>query len=655
MTNVESAQAPTSIPIYTLDQPLPQGAVFSFQPQIIDVKKYLRLVQTGEHFLLIIVGNKLAHDLLNLPLPVNTTAYRIVIIDSSFTTQDMTQYLNSEAVIKVLKLSNKPVPFDEHIHAALQTLETLKESENIISKVRSQNKVLSEINENLEDLVRQRTENLEHSKVAVESTLRAVRDLIKFVKNLSQVNNFDDLIILLRQEFIKLHKVRPPLLVYSLGGAELRCVFFQGPQIIDQVLDAQRSSFFTNDSTAVREALANALERPMGPIIPLQFIFNDIQGTLIFEHSLNEEEQQLFHQILEERAESLRVAFERLALKWRAHLISRQWSATFDLLKDPILIVDRQFRIVRSNKNFNHHAGTHCYQVYAQRHEPCVGCPTIKAMADGSSNSSKIHVGDKTVEVAAFPIVVEGHGDSSNWIVHYKDVTHSVNLQGQLVQSEKMAAIGMLAGNIAHELNNPLTGIKSLAQILISEMLPESSIRADLMEVQGASERCEQIIKNLLEFSSGKANDLVQTSLRDVVTKTLPLLKTALYSFNSSIELAETDDRVFVDPQLLQQVIFNLVNNACQAMGSKGAIYIVSEVDGDQVRLRVRDTGPGVPPQLRQDIFAPFFTTKEEGQGTGLGLSVSRSIVEKFRGKLYLNESLLEGCEFVIELPRSTS
>lgn len=650
MTNVE-----TEISLYTLDKPLPQGAVFSYKPQVITSQKFIELVLSGEYFLLIIPDKARAQQLLQAKLPAQPSSFRVVVLDNEYTASEVSEFLNAETVIKILKVATKPVPLDEHIRSALETLQNLKESENIISKVRTQNRVLSEINENLEGLVQQRTENLEHSKVAVESTLRAVRDLIKFVKNLSQINNFDDLIILLRQEFIKLHKVRPPLLVYSLGGAELRCIFFQGPQIIDQVLTVNEKAFFNNDSSNMRETLANALERPMSPIIALQFMLNDIKGALIFEHSFNEEEQQLFYQILAERTESLRVAFERLALKWRAHLISRQWSATFDLLKDPILIIDRDFRVVRSNKNFNNYSGDRCFKVFANRQEPCVGCPAIKAMADGQSNTGKIHLADKTFEVGAFPIVVEELGDSSNWIVHYKDVTHSVNLQGQLVQSEKMAAIGMLAGNIAHELNNPLTGIKSLAQILLSEVPKDSAIYADLKEVQGASERCEQIIKNLLEFSSGKSKDLEVSSLRDVVAKTLPLLKTALYTFNTSIELADDNDGVFVDPQLLQQVIFNLVNNACQAMGTKGHIFIVSEVSSDKVRLRVRDTGPGVPAHLRQDIFAPFFTTKEEGQGTGLGLSVSRSIVEKFKGKLYLNEDILEGSEFVIELPRSES
>lgn len=647
MTNVENP-----IHLYSLEKPLPQGAVFSYKPQVITQKQLADIFGKQEYFLLLIHGKEHARALLNIKSSFYSY-FRMIVIDENFTTQDVTDLVNVESVIKVLQFSPKNPPLDHHISASIEVLKALQESDNIIAKVRAQNKVLNEVNDSLEDRVRQRTENLEQSKLAVESTLRSVKDLIKFIKNLSQINSFDDFIILLRQEFLKFHKMRAPLLVYSLGDSELRCVFFQGPQIIDQVLAAPEAPFFKNETNSVREALANALERPVGPILTLQFIFNDNKGVLVFEHSFSEAEQELFHQILAERAESLRVAFERLALKWRAHMISRQWSSTFDSLKDPILIMDRHFKVIRSNKNFSHHSGEKCFEVFAARSEPCLGCPAVKSMQDGLPSSSKVHLGESTYEVEAFPIVVEHAAESSNWIVHYKDVTRSVSLQGQLVQSEKMAAIGMLAGNIAHELNNPLTGIKSLAQILLAEVPKDSPVHADLKEVQHASERCEQIIKNLLDFSSGKSNDFVPCSLRDVVNKTLPLLKTAMHYFNSHVVLTDSVDTVHVDPQLLQQVIFNLVNNACQAMGNSGSIFITSEVDKAVVRVRIRDTGPGVPAQLRRDIFAPFFTTKEEGKGTGLGLSVSRSIVEKFQGKLYLNEEILEGSEFVIELPRS--
>jgi two-component system, NtrC family, sensor kinase len=644
----------SKIAIYAVGAPFPKELIVNSPCVYGGAGDVPRLVDTSEYAVIVIFGRELAQTFLTASKKSSKIkSYRLIIIDSTFSVDDVTLYSNSGLVVKILKIGAKKSPIDLDINAALEKVSLLRDSEDIITKVRVQNKVLSEINENLEDLVRQRTENLESSKLAVESKLRRIKDLIKFIKSLSQINNFDDLILLLRQEFIKFHKIRSPLLIYSLGGTEIRCISFQGPQVIDQALSIENASVFSTDTSTIREVLANALERPIGPVVPLQFVFANNRGLLLFEHSFSEEEAGLFKQILEERTEPLRVAFERLALKWHAHLISRQWSSTFDLLKDPILIVDRNYHVVRSNKTFAHHKGEQCFAVFAKRTSPCVGCPLPRAIESQAGSDGKINVQDKTFEVEAFPIVVDGIDDSSNLIVHYKDVTRSVNLQGQLIQSEKMAAIGMLAGNIAHELNNPLTGIKSLTQILLSEVAEDSPVFADLTEVRNAGDRCEQIIKNLLEFSSNESKDLILTSMKDVLNKTLPFLKTALHYFNTQIVLSEGPDAIFVDPQLLQQVIFNLINNACQAMDNSGSIFIQSEVTEETVMLRIRDTGPGVPLDLQDEIFAPFFTTKEEGKGTGLGLSVSRAIIEKFNGTLFLNKEITEGCEFVIQLPRS--
>jgi signal transduction histidine kinase len=255
-------------------------------------------------------------------------------------------------------------------------------------------------------------------------------------------------------------------------------------------------------------------------------------------------------------------------------------------------------------------------------------------------------------EVHAYPIQMEQSESSFHMIVHYTDITQSTKLQGQIIQSEKMAALGLLAGNIAHELNNPLTGIKSLAQILISEVGKDHVSFSDLHEIEQAAQRSEQIIKNLLDFSSLHDSQKQKVSLRDVVQKTLPFLKTTMRYQSTQIELEEGEDDVEVEPQLLQQVIFNLVNNACQAMGDTGTLTLSSTILSDFVQVSVRDTGPGIPLEIRDAIFAPFFTTKEEGLGTGLGLSMSRSIIEKFGGTLYLNEQWTSGSEFIIRLPR---
>jgi signal transduction histidine kinase len=259
-------------------------------------------------------------------------------------------------------------------------------------------------------------------------------------------------------------------------------------------------------------------------------------------------------------------------------------------------------------------------------------------------------------EVLSYPIRLQGDSVSTNVINHYVDVTASRELQGRMVQSEKMAAIGLLAGNIAHELNNPLTGIRSLAQVLLSE-IKEGQLKEDMLEVEKAAGRSQKIIENLLDFSKGDGEEKqIPIALNEIIRRTLPMLKTAMREHRSELHLSEEESEVRVEPHLMQQVVFNLVNNACQAMPDAGTITIETETVTDTQNrtwcaLHVTDTGVGIPSEIIESIFEPFFTTKEKGQGTGLGLSMSQSVIQKFGGEISVKSKLGEGTRFTVWLP----
>ena len=145
-------------------------------------------------------------------------------------------------------------------------------------------------------------------------------------------------------------------------------------------------------------------------------------------------------------------------------------------------------------------------------------------------------------------------------------------------------------------------------------------------------------------------------SLNEVVRRTLPMLKTAMRDHRSEMLLSEKENEIRVEPHLMQQVVFNLVNNACQAMPDPGTITVETsgEIDPQGRRwsvLKVRDTGVGIPPEIMDSIFEPFFTTKEKGQGTGLGLSMCRSVIEKFGGRIDVESEVGVGTGFTVRLP----
>jgi signal transduction histidine kinase len=223
-----------------------------------------------------------------------------------------------------------------------------------------------------------------------------------------------------------------------------------------------------------------------------------------------------------------------------------------------------------------------------------------------------------------------------------------------MLQNEKMGAIGMLAGNIAHELNNPLTGLRSLTQVLLQETPAQGNLHADLIEIEKATARSQRIIKNLLDFSKGEDQPAEFVSVDEIVERTLPMLKSALRNHRLEVDLQTLNASVFVEPHLLQQVVFNLINNACQAMKDAGRLSVNTSVKSGNVLIEIEDTGPGIPPEVLRRIFEPFFTTKKEGHGTGLGLSMSKSIIEKFGGTIQFRNVEPHGSCFTIVLPQKS-
>ncbi len=621
----------------------------------------------NEFYFLLIAGPEIAPLKLHQWLTQNEERLqkklKTVYVYDFISKSDLLLLSEKSSILKILNRESIQSTWPEVWREVFTRFTSQVEMQDIMGRVRRQNKTLNELNENLEKIVEQRTSHLEHSRRETESKNKEIRDLIKFIKSLSNVQGFEDLVLILKHEFLKYHKAEAPLMIYSLTPQSFRCISFQGPQIIERSLDFEKVQKTLNDPQRLREMLADTLARPMGPLLLLSVGQQEHQGFLIFEHSMDSLEQKHFLQVLERRSESLRVAFDRLALKWKAHQISRQWSSTFDSLMEPIAILDKDYNVVRANKSFSSTPAKVCYRSFADREKVCIGCPVADAFVQHKPQTGKVSCNGKLFEVHAYPISVEADEKNQHMIVHYADITQATKLQGQIIQSEKMAALGLLAGNIAHELNNPLTGIRSLAQILIAESQAAQQVTVsattaqqqttnDLKEIEMAAQRSELIIKNLLDFSSLHETQKEKIPFRAIVEKTLPFLKTMMRYHNCHIELTEDNDSVEVEPQLIQQVIFNLVNNACQAMGETGNLTLRSWTDQSSVYFAVRDDGPGIPLHIREAIFTPFFTTKEEGQGTGLGLSLSRSIVEKCGGKLELNEEVAQGSEFVIRLAK---
>jgi two-component system NtrC family sensor kinase len=225
--------------------------------------------------------------------------------------------------------------------------------------------------------------------------------------------------------------------------------------------------------------------------------------------------------------------------------------------------------------------------------------------------------------------------------------------QQQLVHSEKMAAIGQLTAGIAHDVRNPLANIKGLAELLAEEPSLNDAAREFLSDIRGNADRANRIIGDLMKFARQSKLELTWADVRATVETVLRL---TTYQIRQARVILKTDlpprpAMALHDPQAIQQVVVNLVQNAIQAMPDGGTLRVAVGQTSDVVAIAVQDTGTGIPPENLGRIFDPFFTTKPAGEGTGLGLSVSYGIVSHHGGRLNVESTVGQGTTFTILLP----
>jgi two-component system NtrC family sensor kinase len=231
-------------------------------------------------------------------------------------------------------------------------------------------------------------------------------------------------------------------------------------------------------------------------------------------------------------------------------------------------------------------------------------------------------------------------------------------LQKQLIQSEKLAAVGLLVAGIAHEINNPLTVIANTAKFLLEEDLSDEQ-RREVETIHRNARRAVKIMRGLLMFARQHKPERRYVRVNDVLRKTLALQE---YDFRgSNLEIIQEFKKdlpgVIADEHQLQQVFLNVMINAKQAMmeaHGRGKLVVRTEPAGDMVRVSFIDDGPGIAPDALEKIFDPFFTTKAVGKGSGLGLSLSYGIIQEHGGRMSVHSQLGQGATFVVELPMAS-
>lgn len=340
------------------------------------------------------------------------------------------------------------------------------------------------------------------------------------------------------------------------------------------------------------------------------------------------------------------------------------WESTFDAITNPVMIVSDKYQILRANRaaaaaaktDVRKMAGETCYKILAGNDQPCSGCPLQETLASEDARVVSLEPFKKNkrqYEVHSYPI--EKADTHYQVVLNYRDVSEEKELQRRLLQSEKLAAIGMLAGGVAHEINNPLGGILAFAQLAMRDITRDNPVFSDLKEIEEAALRCKRIVQDLLDFSRQKSDEVMEpVQLNEVLKRIVPLIKVQARASKIQIEYQFADDLPVIMGNFhkLQQVFLNLVTNAYHAMGQTGGKLILkTSAAKGRVTAAVKDSGPGIPAEHLGKIFDPYFTTKPQGEGTGLGLSISYGIVKDHLGTIDVDTGKGDGTTFALSFP----
>lgn len=348
------------------------------------------------------------------------------------------------------------------------------------------------------------------------------------------------------------------------------------------------------------------------------------------------------------------LALENVRLVDLLSIGKREWEHTVDTITQAICIVDAKGTVRRANRIFadlirvpvTAVAGRPWLSLLPMTWSDVVG----RALSQPGS-TYELRSGNRVLIASAIPLPEAG-----DTVLLFEDQTEKRRLQEQLIQSEKMSAIGQLIAGVAHDLNNPLASVVGFSDFLAEGAEIPAALAEPLRVIRQEAERAATIVKNLLSFARRQAEERRLQAVRPLLDSVVALLRNQLMALKVevTVEVESGVPEIEMNANQIKQVFVNLLNNAAQAIaatGRGGLVRVTANPWLDGVAVSVADDGPGMPPDIAARVFEPFFSTKAEGEGTGLGLSICQGIVKEHGGLITLDTAPGRGATFTVQLP----
>ncbi|HXE97683.1 MAG TPA: ATP-binding protein [Dongiaceae bacterium] len=352
---------------------------------------------------------------------------------------------------------------------------------------------------------------------------------------------------------------------------------------------------------------------------------------------------------------------------------SSEFQALFDSISDGVIVYDNRGMVQHRNHVCPHYfpqqtlPGCSCRELFHPEHESSPNdCPVERALAGEQTEisfSSQLPEGKaRYFDITATPIE-DSKGEHNRALLFLRDVTEKRLQELQLMQAEKLSSIGVLAAGVAHEINNPLSSVAGYAEALLRRFKDELSLVDDprfevfpkyLEVIIRESYRCKGIIDCLLSFSRKSDGSVSNVNINDVLNEVLELVRyKSRYEKIEILTNFQSDlPDVIGDPAGLRQVCMNLLINAHQAIEGAGLVEITTKVtDQSMVMFQIRDSGCGISKDAIDQIWDPFFTTKNVGHGLGLGLAVTYNIIKRLGGDISVESQVGRGSKFTVRMP----